>query len=224
MLDLFRRNLNAGVPPDPWLVNEAIVESLHCNDTVTAGYLTEVFCEAPVSMDENPPAESEAVADSASAESGDAPAAPAPAPESRSFSSPIRGIPDMDWTSFVESMRVAEPSFKDEKYVGAFHLNRKRLDQLGISPEALADNEQAQVEAFTADVVDHFEKHKAKIAPFIAQPVKIDGQDHVVSLSGMLGLLKAAGPKNAVAWIENEESRDRFPYTKQLFLKCNQQF
>lgn len=224
MLDLFRRNVNVGVQPDPWLVNEAIVESLHYGDTTTAGFLSEMFCEAPVSQDENPPAESVVVSDSASAEKGDAPAASSPSSEPRSFSSPIKGVPDLDWGSFVESMRVADPSFADEKYVGSFHLNRKRLGQLGIAPEALADNEQAQIEAFTADVMDHFEKHKNKIAPYIALPIKIDGSDHVVSLSGMLGLLKAAGPKNAVEWIQNEESRDRFPYTKQLFLKCNQQF
>ncbi len=49
-----------------------------------------------------------------------------------------------------------------------------------------------------------------------AQPTPIE-----VTLSGVLGVIQAAGLEGAAGWLENPGDRTRFPHTTAAFLRTN---
>lgn len=150
--------------------------------------------------------------------------APAPSPVQEQFASPLSDasgarIPDDEWSEFVQSMKVAPETYATEKYVGAFAHNKARLSELGV--KQLPSSFEEQYQAFASDIQDRFSRHQDICHNYTGEVVTIKGQDHAVTLSGVLGLLKAAGPRNAVHWLEHPEDRDKFPNTTEVFLRSN---
>lgn len=143
-----------------------------------------------------------------------------PAPEPRSYPSPIEGVEDDDWSLFANAMKIHPPEFETDRHVGAFHQRKDRLAQLKLAP---GKDEGEQYQAFVKDCLDHM-RQKKMIDEHVTSVIQIDGEDHVVSVSGLLGLMKAAGPKNAVVWIMQPENRKSFPNTTEIFKRCNNCF
>lgn len=126
-------------------------------------------------------------------------------------------VPDDEWSEFVAAMKTKPVGYQDERYVGAYCQHRGRLRELGI--EAI-DSPRAQYDAFAADISDRYAHNQAAIAACVGDAVSIRGEDHAITLSGMLALLKAAGPK-ARRWLDSPADRVSFKGTTELFLKAN---
>jgi hypothetical protein len=132
--------------------------------------------------------------------------------------SPLDGVPDEDWVEFVDRLRTKPAGFASDRYVGQFEQNRGRLQHLGIpdpgSPEA-------EYKAMVADVEDRNGEAAKLIADHSGEVVNLAGVDHAVTWSGILGLIKAAGPEGAEGWLTNPEDRTRFPRTTETFVRTN---
>ena len=55
----------------------------------------------------------------------------------------------------------------------------------------------------------------------VTEEIKIDNDTHVLTASGMLGLLKSGGPKGAEKWLDAQEERSKYPQTTNVFLRTN---
>ncbi len=135
-------------------------------------------------------------------------------------SSPIEGISNDDWSKFVTKLSRESPSYSTNRHVGMFHHRRDRLAELGIAD---VPDIEAQLKALEADMGDAHE-HAQKsglIEEYVSTTVDVDGTEHPVSLSGLLGVIQAAGLEGACEWLENPSDRKRFPKTTEIFLKTN---
>lgn len=137
------------------------------------------------------------------------------------IASPLEGVADDEWQDFILAMRDKEPNFENERHVGAFHHAKSRIAKLGVDPSTVKGNEALQVELFQKDLASRAEEASDLINAVSGQEIEIDGSTHVITRSGVLALIKVAGPERARDWIEDPSSREKFPKTKELFLKCN---
>lgn len=221
-IELLKEVIRRGRQPKEWLVIKAVEEAFRKGDMILADAILTAF-EKRLAPEKEPPI-SEAPA-SPPTVATDAPASVPvdsvpPAPEPRSYSSPIEGVEDDDWSMFANSMRIHPPEFETDRHIGIFHQRKDRLKQLQLSP---SKDEEEQYRAFVRDCLDHL-NHKKLLGEHVTTVIKVRGEDHVVTASGFLGLMKAAGPKNAVHWIQNPEEREKFPHTTEIFLRCNNCF
>lgn len=217
-LQKLHKVIRRGGRPSEWLISEAVSEAYRHGDYVLADKILSAFDKqeaTPSEVPVSPPSGEVTSAVPAAA----APGVP-PAPEPRSYSSPIEHVPDDEWSAFANAMRIHEPDFETDRHVGAFHQRKDRLKQLRLEP---GKDEESQYRAFVADCLNHMEQ-KALINEYVTSVVKIGADEHVVTASGLLGLMKAAGPKNAVHWITHPEEQDKFPKTTDIFLRCNNIF
>lgn len=136
-------------------------------------------------------------------------------------SSPIAGIDNSSWETFVSKLATDAPTFGTEKYIGMYHQRRDRLEELGLLNAMKPDDLDAQYAALVADLVDAHGKAHEVIKDHLASVVTVNGQECPVTLSGILGLLKAAGVKHARSWLENAKDRSQFPQTTNVFLATN---
>lgn len=139
------------------------------------------------------------------------------------IASPIDGASDDEWAEFVDQLRTEEVSYATDKHVGAYHQNRERLSRLGIEPASLTSDE-SQRDAVSRDMAAYREAERKLIDDFGGDLVMIDGKEHPVTMSGVLGVLKAAGPKHARSWFKNPEDREAFTHTTETFLRTNNIF
>jgi len=137
-----------------------------------------------------------------------------------SLSSPFDGIPDQAWSDFVGKLATEKEDYKGPRHIGKYHHSLSRLEQLGIKAEELASGDK-QYEALVTDLKSSKELAGDVIHEHLAHPIKVSGEEHVITLSGIMGLLKAAGPQKARSWLTNEEDRERFPHTTKMFLETN---
>lgn len=132
--------------------------------------------------------------------------------------SPLDGVTDEEWAEFVGRLRTKPPGFSSDRYVGQFEQNRGRLDSLGLPAPDSPDLEYASM---VKDVEDHNATSAQLIADFSGDLVDIGGVQHPVTWSGILGLLKAAGPDGARGWLQNPGDRTKFPRTTETFVRTN---
>lgn len=143
--------------------------------------------------------------------------------EASDDSSPLEGIDRASWDQFVESMATQAPSFDSPSHVGKFHQSKRRLQQLGMRVEDVKTPE-AQYKAFTEDVIDLRDKGEALINAWQCHPIKIGDGESVVTMSGVLAVLKSAGLEKARSWFESETDRKKFAKTTEMFTKANGAF
>lgn len=143
--------------------------------------------------------------------------------------SPIRGVDAARWSAFVSSLvrDDASPSFVSQRHVGQFRHRVDRLSELGIDPESLIGSSEAQIVALERDLADAF-KHAERgglVREYVASSVHVPTGDtfeaYEVTLSGVLGVIQAAGLEGACEWFERPGDRKRFPHTTQVFLRTN---
>lgn len=135
-------------------------------------------------------------------------------------SSPIAGVSNESWADFVTRLETEKVDYNTSRYVGKYHLRKDRLQELGFSFENPPDDE-TQYAMLVADLVDAKERAEQLFVDYLTNVVIIDGKEHPVTTSGLLGLLKAAGARHARSWLINEEDRKKYPGTTAVFLATN---
>ena len=200
-LRALKQTMVMGKSPPTWLVNEAMREAYDRGDwAVVSGlvHATEKREETPTEV--HAPKEDVTIV--------------------IGKNSPLEGVSNDEWSSFVDRLKTQQVGFQNERHVGAYHHNKERLSELSIDPASLTD-ESAQYEALSKDIAAYKAAENSLIRDFCGDVVTIQGKTHGVTLSGLLGLLKAAGPKNARSWLRNERERGEFPKTTEMFLQTN---
>ena len=205
-LHTLRRILQTSKRPPKWLVNDAMREAFDNGDIHVVGALAIAF------QTQSPEPESE--------ESEETPPQSDTAPsENPGLVSPIDGATAEEWGLLTEQLKTESPDFQSGKHVGAFRQNVERLQMLGIEPPG--NDLSAQTAAISADLADYTKTQLPLIRDACGDIVVINGQSHGVTMSGVLGLLKAAGPSGARAWLRDERERSSFPKTTETFLRTN---
>lgn len=144
-------------------------------------------------------------------------------------SSPIDGIGTEEWSEFVTRVAREQPTFMTAHHVGQFRQRRDRLAELGIDPSQIARSPDAQVAALDADMRDAYghADESGLIAEYRGVSIEIPTPDPSrpapieVTLSGVLGVIQAAGLEGAAGWFESPSDRVRFPHTTRAFMRTN---
>lgn len=134
---------------------------------------------------------------------------------------PLDGVSHSSWLAFCEALRTRKPEWTSNTHHGAWEHRKTRLADLGINADTLS-TEKDQYDALCADMEDYYCRPIVKM--FAGSVVDINGSKQVITPSGMLGLLKAAGTKGAEGWLNNPSDRVKFPRTTEVFIRCNGSF
>jgi len=200
------RALESGLEPSRWTIDEAIREAY---ETGNWGLVRKLCRTFPRPEDETPTAPADGQTDKSGEETVIV----------IGRNSPFDGVPNDAWNQFVSKLETQPEDFKSDRHIGRYYHSIDRISQLGFSPEDFSPDK--QYEALVADLSDSKEKAKDLVHDYLCHPVSVNGTDHMITLSGLLGLLKAAGPQNARSWIENAEDRTKFPRTTEMFVQTN---
>lgn len=151
---------------------------------------------------------------------------PVSAPPQKMLGSPIVGIDAIDWSKFCDRLEREEPQYVSSRHVGQYRQRKERLVELGIEPRTLVGSIEAQRAALDADLADahHHATTSGLAEEHVRRVITIPGhadEPHMITLSGVLGVIQAAGIDGAVGWLEDPKDRRRFPHTTQAFLRTN---
>ena len=139
--------------------------------------------------------------------------------------SPIHGVTDDDWRTFVMRLEREPPTFNSSRHVGQYRQSRSRLVELDIDPAAILNSAQAQRTALDVDLADahHHATEGGLLSEHLGRPAMIPEHDapEMITLSGVLGVIQCAGLDNATNWLERYDDRKRYPNTTQAFLRTN---
>lgn len=213
-LDYVIAHVRSKVPVPRFLIEKAMYEAAHDNDWKTFHALAESFrnAKAVEETEESEPPEGE------SQEAGELMGEPEIVVGKNS---PLQGVSNDDWTEFVVKLQTQDPTYRDDKHVGAFHHSKRRISELGLDPEKLGGDREAQYAALEADVKDASERYKRLINEWSGDVITLNGQQMSVTRSGLYGLLKCAGFEGAKEWLTDENGRMRYPNTTAMFLNTN---
>lgn len=210
-------------PAPRWLVDEAVREAFELGDWQAVAKLASAFPLSPPRVEETPDERISDTSPSTEEASTGEDAPPMDASIVIGKNSPIEGVSNDDWNEFVEKLKTQNASYDAGKFVGMFHQNKERLSQLDIDPATLS-TEAAQYAALEKDIKQHHAEGAKLINEFGGELIDIDGACHPVSMSGVLGVLKAAGAKHARSWFKNPDEREKFKHTTETFLRTNNLF
>lgn len=142
--------------------------------------------------------------------------------------SPVDGVPRGAWNAFTDRLVRETPLFQTQRHVGQFRQNKERLAELGIDAREMIGSDTAQRRAFDADMADAYQHalEGGLINEHVRRLIRVPGSRDActVTLSGLLGVIHAAGLEGAVSWFENPDDRSRFVHTTEAFLKANGAF
>jgi hypothetical protein len=199
-------------PIQQWLVDEAIREAYEAGEWELLRALSRTFDAKPEDTE----------AEDAEPQSAEETAEPNTAPLIViGKNSPIHGVTNGDWSSFVDKLETKAPDYKDAKHVGAYYHHKNRLTELGVDAESLGADKQAQYTALEADLKDVLTKYRKLINDWSGDVIKLGGRDVSITQSGILGLIKAAGVEGALGWLKTEQQRVQYPMTTEMFLRTN---
>lgn len=210
---MVNQRLTTGRPVTPWLVSEATAEAVARKDWGTVRLLADAF------------GPQETTTPTASQEQAPTTEVPTPDVEPQEAAaqgpSPLDGVELDDWCAFVRTLATRDVGYRSERHTGKYEQNLSRLRQLGIAPP---QGEEDEYKALVADMTDYWEGEQDLIHGSAGEVVKLRGEDVAVTPSGILGLLKSAGPAGARSWLGNDGDRERFPRTTEAFLRTNGNF
>jgi hypothetical protein len=135
----------------------------------------------------------------------------------------VQDVSPDEWREFLLCFKTREPSYRGERHIGAFEQSARRLAQLGIDAAAL-QSEEAQYAALDKDLTSYLQSSERLLNDFTGESVDVNGQKVCVTRSGILALLKAAGPAGAKGWLTEEHQRKTFPHTTEIFVRGNGRF
>lgn len=215
------------LPVSPGLANAAWREAMQSGDMQTAQQIAVVFFQPPPQLPPQQPPPMvigeetvEALAETYSD------AEPAKAVSTTIFHEapmPIQDVSPDEWKQFLYCFKTREPDYRGERHVGAFEQSARRLAQLGIDASALT-SEEAQMQALDKDLNNYLQSSERLLNDFTGESVTVDGEKLSVTRSGILALLKAAGPAGAKGWLTEEHQRKAFPHTTEIFKRGNGRF
>ena len=144
-------------------------------------------------------------------------------------SCPIEGVRGEDWEAFAARVARELPTFSSRRHVGAFRQSVDRLAELGIDPAQLSSSPDEQVRAFCADMDDAYRhaRDSGMVAEFQGTMVDVptpEGGTSIpieVTLSGVLGVIQAAGLEGAASWLTDPGDRRKFRNTTRAFVRTN---
>lgn len=143
-------------------------------------------------------------------------------------SSPIEGVPADEWAEFAGRVAREQPQFSSNHHVGQYRQRRSRLAELGIDPDSIVGSTDGQARALEADMVDAYcrARDSGMLADFQGTVVEVPADDGrpvpvQATLSGVLGVIQAAGLEGALSWLEAPEDRSRFRGTTAAFWRTN---
>jgi hypothetical protein len=138
--------------------------------------------------------------------------------------SPIPNLPLAQWNQFVGRVAREASTFDGPRHVGKFRARKERLAELGIDPMSLAGRPDLQGTALEAEIGDAFEhaRRSGMLHHYVKATITLpNGSAERISVSGVLGVIQAAGLEGAADWLESPDDRARFPHTTAAFLRCN---
>lgn len=148
----------------------------------------------------------------------------------RRLASPIVGVDGARWGAFVDRVEREAPTFANDKHVGMFRQRRERIRSLGLDPNIVASSTDAQLEALEKEMAyalhhlreSGMDSHVGEVFLIPAAPGDSSPPRKVTAtLSGLLGLVQAAGLEGACEWLERPRDRQRFPHTTAAFIRTN---
>lgn len=138
--------------------------------------------------------------------------------------SPIEDVDSIRWNAFCDLLSREEPTFVSARHVGQYRQNKDRLRELAIDPGAIVGSPKAQRLALDRDLADaHVHAREGGLSWYVGRQLAVPGRDDQVpvTLSGVLGVIQAAGLEGAADWLEHFPDRKRFRHTTQAFLRTN---
>lgn len=146
-------------------------------------------------------------------------------PLMRALPSPIGGVESDAWSRFCDRLAREAPAFMSSRHVGQFRQRKERLFEIGVDPHVLVGSPAAQRQALDRDLADAHQHalEGGLIGSYVHRRITLPGHDDhfTVTLSGLLGVIQAAGLDGAAGWLENYHDRKRYPHTTQAFLRTN---
>lgn len=215
------------MPVSPGLAQAAYQEAMRSGDAVIAQQIAVVFFGPPQQQFAPPPPimVGEETEEALQAEYGDMEPAKATSTTIHHGTQPpsVSDVSPEEWRSFVLCFKTREPSYRGDRHFGAFEQSTRRASQLGIDPNSLT-TEEAQYQALDKDLTNYLQSSERLLNDFTGESVSINGEKVTVTRSGVLALLKAAGPAGAKGWLTEEHQRKAFPNTTEIFTKGNGRF
>jgi hypothetical protein len=141
---------------------------------------------------------------------------------------PVVGVAVGAWSEFCDRLEREPAQYESSRHVGRYRQRRDRLTELGIDPAAIVGDPYAQRAALETDLGDAYQRlaEEGDIAKHVGRLIPLPGEDglHRVTLSGVLGVVQAAGLENAIGWLESPRDRVKFQHTTQAFKRANGAF
>jgi hypothetical protein len=141
--------------------------------------------------------------------------------------SPVPHIPTTTWAMFRARLVREEPAYQSERHIGQYRQRRESLAEIGLDARRLIGDELAQQAALDAELADAY-AHVVDggMMAYVGSPIAVPGSEApvAVTLSGVLGVIQAAGLEAAENWLAAPKNRRRFPHTMAAFVRSNGAF
>jgi hypothetical protein len=145
-------------------------------------------------------------------------------PKAAALSAPIDGVAASSWEAFIDRLVREAPAYQSAKHVGQYRQRKDRLAELGLDYRKLLGDERAQRAALETDLADAYKHATAGgMLQHVGRPVAIPGREEPtrVTLSGVLGVIQAAGLEGAESWFSRQQDRKAFPHTTAAYVRTN---
>lgn len=134
---------------------------------------------------------------------------------------PTLPAPDSDeWLGFLKRFQRESPHYESIDHVGAYEHHKRRV-AVFCPLELIRGNLGLQGDVLTKDLHRLYSEYPDLALHAKREITLPDESSQVVTPSGILALLKCAGPRGAMNWLENPAERSQFPTTTSLFTECN---
>lgn len=145
----------------------------------------------------------------------------AAAPQNDTEYHPDLPRPESDlWGKLLASLQTEDPYFDAPNHVGAFEHHKRRVS-IFCDPQTLIGDLESQRNIITRDLHRLWSEHP-DLHNHLKREVSLpDGSCQTVTSSGLLALLKCAGPRGAANWLTTPKEREQFPTTTSTFVACN---
>jgi hypothetical protein len=141
------------------------------------------------------------------------------------LSSPIKGVDPIDWSRFCDKLEREPAEYVSARHVGRYRQRKERLQELGIDPRSVIGSPDAQRAALDTDLADahHHASASGLADDHVGRKIALPGGEAAteVTLSGVLGVIQAAGLDGAAGWFERQGDRKKYPHTTVAFTRTN---
>jgi len=203
-LDMLRSVVSSGMDVPDQLVSDALADAYDKGDLETGLSIATLILPPEHTVDP--------VAGACEPESSPPTPPPTPSPLPPS---PLPGISNEEWGDFLRSMETESPDYSSDVAAGCF---RQRRDTCAAIP---ADRE-GQAAAFSAYMATAYQDQAPLINEHSTSEIPIGSEKIIATPSGILAVIKSAGPKNARKWFTaTSEKRAKYPETIKAFQRAN---